>query len=234
MRGRARAQVVGGLQALVPGQAVERVELLAAWIGDVEVERLRLVDPFLPTRRCLDQPGTVDLEGGSEERLEVVGDAVDPADRAVEIFEVGDHHLVPQAARLQLMHQCCVDHGEVAGHVRFDEQVLVGRLDRLRDTANVGDGRRRRDRHGVGVAHTCLPDALAQGIPVERRGAVHVDTGARLGQEVDGIDRQDALRPQRTVKARITPAFGGKVAGRRNRVVGDRLHAGVGEGHGSV
>jgi len=54
--GAARAQVVRGLQAGVPGFAVEVVEFSAAGLGDVEVERLRLVNPFLAPRRGLDQP----------------------------------------------------------------------------------------------------------------------------------------------------------------------------------
>ena len=44
----ARAQIIGRLQPALPGETVERVELLAGRIGDVEIERLRLVDPFLP------------------------------------------------------------------------------------------------------------------------------------------------------------------------------------------
>ena len=35
---------------------------------------------------------------------------------------------------LEVAHQVGVDHGELAGQVRFDEQVLVGGLDRLADT----------------------------------------------------------------------------------------------------
>ena len=165
MRRAARAQVIGGLQAAGPRQAIERVELLAGGVGDIEVERLRLVDPFLPPRRRLDQPGAVDLERGGVERLEIIGDAVDRADAAVEIFEVVDHHLVPQPARLEVAHQKLVHDGEVAGHVGFDIEVLVGGLDRLRDAADVGDRRRRRDRHHVGVAHAGRSDALAQACP---------------------------------------------------------------------
>src|SRR5829696_3453907 len=89
MRRAARAQVIGRLQTARPGQPIERIELLAAGIGDIEVERLRLVDPFLPPRGRLDQPGAVDLEGGGIERLEVVGNAIDGADAAVEIVAVG-------------------------------------------------------------------------------------------------------------------------------------------------
>jgi hypothetical protein len=56
MRRRPRAQVIGRLQAAFPGMAIERVEFFAARIGNVEIERLRLVDPLLPARRGVDQP----------------------------------------------------------------------------------------------------------------------------------------------------------------------------------
>ena len=61
----------------MPSFAVEGVEALAAGLCDVEVERLRLIDPLLTTCRGLDQPGRFDLEGGGVERLEIVGNAVD-------------------------------------------------------------------------------------------------------------------------------------------------------------
>src|SRR5688572_27996382 len=54
-RGRAqRAQVVGRLEPADPGELVGLVELLARRARHVDVERLRLVHPFLPPRRALD------------------------------------------------------------------------------------------------------------------------------------------------------------------------------------
>src|SRR5690606_24375910 len=110
-----RAQVVGGLEALAPGPPVQRVELLPARRGHVQVERLRLVDPLLPARRGVHQPGRVELERGGVELLEVVGHPGDRAEAAVVQLELGDHVGVPQAARLEVAHQVGVDHGEVAG-----------------------------------------------------------------------------------------------------------------------
>src|ERR1700759_3368416 len=72
---RSRSQVIGGLETAISGETIERIELLAGRIGDIEVERLRLVDPFLPARRGLDQPGTVDLEGIGVYRREIVRNA---------------------------------------------------------------------------------------------------------------------------------------------------------------
>ncbi len=79
VRGRLGPQVVRGLEALVPGQPVQLVELAAARGGDVEVQRLGLVDPLLPARRGVDQPARLDLERRGVERLEVGGDPVDLA-----------------------------------------------------------------------------------------------------------------------------------------------------------
>jgi hypothetical protein len=67
------------------------------------------------------------------------------------MFEVGDHNLVLQPARFEVVHQCNVHQCEVAQHVRFDEEVLIGRLNRLIDASDVGDRRCRCDRYRVGV-----------------------------------------------------------------------------------
>ena len=83
---RARTQVIGRLQAAFPSQAVERIEPLAGGVGDIEVERLRLVDPFLPARGGLDQPGRIDLKSGRVKRQARVKDFVS---RGVELSKLG-------------------------------------------------------------------------------------------------------------------------------------------------
>ena len=131
------------------------------------------------------------------------------------------------------MDKGCVHHGEVAAHVRFDEQVLVSGFDRLRDAADVGDRRRGRDRHGVGIAHPMFRHALAQAFPIEHRRAVHLHRStAGIRQKLNGIYRQDASRPLRTFEARIAAALGSQIAGRGNGIVRNRFHAGVREGDG--
>src|SRR5687767_3924562 len=74
---RERAQVVRGLQAPQPRELVGLVELLARGAGHVDVERLRLVDPLLPARARLDEPGRVHLESGGVEAAHLLRDAVD-------------------------------------------------------------------------------------------------------------------------------------------------------------
>ncbi len=125
------------------------------------------------------------------------------ADAAVEIFEVVDHHLVPKPARLEVAHQELVHHREVAGHVGFHIEVLVGGLDRLRDAADVGDRRRRRDRHHVRVAHADGRDAARAGDPSRAScGRSIVETTARASASSSiEIDRQNALAPQRALEA---------------------------------
>ncbi len=230
--GRAGPQVVGGLAAQGPGQLVQLVQLAAVRRGHVEVQRLGLVDPFLPAGRRLDQPRAVDLEGGAEQRLDVVGDAVDRRQGTVEVLQVGDHHLVPQPAVLERPDQMGVDDGEVAGHVRLDEQVPVGWLDRLADPDDVRDGRRRRDRHHVGVAHADGDHLLPQRVPVQPGAGVLLE-GAEAtpvpAEDADRVDRQDSAAPQRPVERRIAPALGGQLGGGRDGPVRKHFHRRVGE-----
>ena len=160
------AQVVRGFEAAQPCQLVDLVEFLAGSATHVNVERLRLVDPFLAARRTFDQPRRIHLEGRRIERADFRRHAVDLGQRAVEIFHVRDHHFIPQVEALQILDQEFIGDGELAGQVRFDVEVLIGRLDALRQPGNVGDGRRRRDRDAVRVAHADLPDARAQRLPI--------------------------------------------------------------------
>src|SRR5699024_8155818 len=150
-------QVIGGLEPAHPGELVELVQFLAAGFGHVEVERLRLVQPFLPSRGGFDQPARIGLEGGGIQLFQVNGHAVDALDAAVEVLEVVDHDRIPQIQVLEVGNQVRIYHGELAGQVRFDEQVLVVGLDARRDAGDVGDGGGRGDGKAVGVAHAA-PD----------------------------------------------------------------------------
>ncbi len=95
------------------------------------------------------------------------------------------------------MDEIGVDHGELAGQVGFDEQVLVGGLDGLAHPADVGDGGGGGDGHGVGVTHAHGLHPLAQAVPVQGLAVVHLQVAAALfGQLFEGIQRQDALAPQ--------------------------------------
>src|SRR5699024_6085642 len=213
-----RTQVVGGFQATLPGQFVQFVELAPGRLGHVQVQALRLVQPFLAPRSGFHQPARVDFEGAFVLHLEVVRDAVDGLHAAVVVLEVVDHDLVPQVQRLEVFDQVRVDHGELARQVRFDVQVLVGRLDRLRYAGDVGDGRGRRNRHAVGVAHADALHALAQAGPVQRGRLVLLQVfvtiwgaAAGLAQQVDGADRQHDLIPQYALERGIGVAPFGQV-----------------------
>ncbi len=133
------------------------------------------------------------------------------------------------------MHQRGVHHGEVARHVRFDIEVLVGRLDRLRHAADVGDRRRRRDRHHIGIAHADGLDPRTQRLPVERGGTIEIKHAApRTGQIFDRIYRQDTPAPQRAVERGIAATLGGEIDRGGNGVEAQRFHALIGKGHGGV
>ncbi len=133
------------------------------------------------------------------------------------------------------MDQVRVDHGELAGQVRFDVQVLVRRLDGLRHANDVGDGRGRGDGHDVGVADAFL-DALADRRPIQGFGQVDIDVLLATGLDEDllGIQRQDALGPQRALEAGVGAALVGQVTGGLDGEVADGFHGLVGEVDGGV
>src|SRR5690606_41997505 len=93
--------------------------------------------------------------------------AVDVLPAAVEVVQVVHHHVGPQAFGLEITHQRGIHHGDLAGQVRFHEQVLVRRLDRLGHADNVGDGGGGRDGHDIAVAHAVFGDQLPYRGPVQ-------------------------------------------------------------------
>src|SRR5690606_38164601 len=130
---------------------------------------------------------------------------------------------------LEVLHQVAVDDGELARQVGLDREVAEARLDGGVHTDDVGDGGGGGDGHAVGVAHAVAGDFLAQGVPIEAAGAVHVDVAtAFLGQQVQGVGRQDALVPQRTLEAAVAAALLGEFGGRPVGVVADGFHGAVG------
>ena len=165
----------------------------------------------------------------------MLGHTIDLGQRAVEILEVGDHHVVPQVEPLQLGDQVLVDHRELAGEVRLDIDVLVFGLDRRGDTDDVGDGRRRRDGHAVGVAHAVLLDARTQAAPVHRHRLVDLDIATALvAQQFERILRHDAALPQAALVRPIAASLLGELGRRPVGVVAHRFHRAVGKGHRAV
>ena len=61
------------------------------------------------------------------------------------MFQVHDHHVIPQTQALQIAHQVAVHDGELTGQVRLNRQVAKAGLDRRVYTNDVGDGGSRRD-----------------------------------------------------------------------------------------
>ena len=73
-----------------------------------------MVDPLLPPRAGLDDPTRIDFEGRCVERAQLGRHAVDLRERAVEILEIGHHHVVPQIAGLEVAHEVLIDDGKLA------------------------------------------------------------------------------------------------------------------------
>src|SRR5277367_1936622 len=102
MGGAKRAQVISRLQTAQPSKPVGFVKLLTRNTSHIDVERLRLINPFLAARRTLDQPLRIDLECGRIKITNLIRNAVNPCQRTIKIFEIGNHYFVPQIKLLQI------------------------------------------------------------------------------------------------------------------------------------
>ena len=138
----------------------------------------RLVDPLLAARGRVDDPLVVDVEGREVVLLQVGRDRLDVLQLAVEVLQVVDQVLVPEARALEVLHEEGIQDDELAGEVGFDEEVLVGRLDAGRGAHDVRDRRGGRDGEDIAVAHAVLRD-LGRGrapSPSRRRAAPRAST----------------------------------------------------------
>ena len=193
-----------------------------------------LIKPLLPARARFHQPPRLHFEGRSIEGLEGLGHPVDFLEAAVVVLEVVDHDLVPEPGGLEVANQVGVHHGEFPREVRFHVEVLIGRLDGLGHPGDVGNGRRRRNGHHVGVPHALGPDLLPHRVPVEALRFVHLQVliAALPAEDSDGVDGENAPAPQRPFKAVVAAPLHGEIAGGLDREVADGLHGAVGEFHG--
>src|SRR6202035_861242 len=57
-----------------------------------------------------------------------------------------------------------------------------------------------------------------------------IEPTARIGKKLDRVDRQNTLRPQRSLETRILSALRGQLAGCLDRMERNRLHAEIGKG----
>lgn len=88
-----------------------------------------LVDPLLANGRALQDPGGFDFKSGLVQTLQVRRHAVDHLNRAVEVLEVREHFIVPEAKLLEVALQEVVGADKLARQVRLGVDVLVGGLD---------------------------------------------------------------------------------------------------------
>lgn len=103
--GSQRAQVIGGFQTTYPCELVKGVEL-ARRAGHVEVEALRLVNPFLPATGRLDQPARFNAKcRGISSVLMSCGIRSMGARSPSKYRQVGQHHRIPQPQPLEILHQ---------------------------------------------------------------------------------------------------------------------------------
>src|SRR5688572_18775333 len=160
-----RAQVVGRLEALLPGVQVHRAELADRRGLDEEVEGLALVEVRPARGGHVEQGAHRELPHRAVEQAQVLGDLLDLLDRALGALDELADALGPEAARLEVVHEILVDHEEVAREGLALEEVRELRLDALVAAGDRGDRGRRRDREQERVAETVLRDARLQLVP---------------------------------------------------------------------
>jgi len=76
--------------------------LFSVRLREIKVQRLAHIQPLLSAARALNQPARFNLEGSAIELFEVGRDPFDRRHAAVEVLEIVDHRLVPQAAALEI------------------------------------------------------------------------------------------------------------------------------------
>ena len=118
-----------------------------------------------------------------------------------------------------------VNDGELAGQIRFDEQIFVVRFDAGRHTDDVRNRRRRRNCHAVGIAHAVHLDARFERIPIHRDRLIDLDiTTTLLGQQFQRVIGQDATIPQRAFVRAVTTALLSKLRRSKVGVIAHRFH----------
>ena len=190
-----------------------------------EVQRLSLVDPLLATGGGVDEPLIFNREGRQVLVLDDLRNLRDVLQLAVEVLNLLHHLLTPQTQLLQIAHEVAIEFGELAGEVALHEEILVRRFDARRATHDIGNRGGRSDREDVRIAHTALGDFGADRRPVHEAATFDLDRfAALLLEQVDGVLRQQAAIPFRSLVGAVGAAFSGQIGGGVVRVVGDGFH----------
>jgi hypothetical protein len=70
-----RAQVIRGFKSAQPSQLIGFIKLLARCASHIDIERLGLINPFLPTRCRLNQPLGLNFKRGGVQVLECLAES---------------------------------------------------------------------------------------------------------------------------------------------------------------
>ena len=129
---------------------------------------------------------------------------------AVEILELVEHFIIPEAFGLEVIDELAIEDDEVPAEVTLYVEVRVVRLDAWGGSHDVRDGGGRCDGEDVTIPHAVLGDALADGAPVHFTAAWDVDFDPALVLEgVDGVLRHDAAIPFRPFVRTVGSALAG-------------------------
>lgn len=219
----------------MPGVAVHVAEALHVGFWEEEVYALTLVDPLLAACGGIDDGFVADFEDGLVLLLEVVGDAFDVGEFAVEVFELVDHVAIPEAFFFEVVDEDRIEDGEVATEVTLHKEVGVVWLDAGGGAHDVTDGGSRCDGEDVGVSHAVLGDCFAHRTPVHFTATGDFDFDSPFVFEaVDGVLREDAAIPFGAFVAVVGAALACEFAAGTISIVADRFHEFVVEVNGGI
>ena len=194
-----------------------------------------MVDPFLTTCCGIDEVFILDTKCGGVFLDEVLWDAFDCIELAVEVFHLIEHVLGPETAIFEVANEVGIEHDEVAGEITLHEEILISRLDARCGAHDVRDRRCWRDREDVGVTHTVLSDLFAEWLPVHFAGAWHFYFDATLiCEHVECVLWHEAAVPLGTFVGAVSAVLGCDIAGGFVSVVGDGFHELVVELNGGL
>lgn len=182
------AEVVGCLEALTPCGAIHVAEGFELGQGEEEIDRLGLIDPFLPTGGRLDDEVIINRENGAVAVFKLGRDGGDVFEFAIEVFELVHHFLIPEAVGLEVADKGAVEDDEFTAQVALDVEVFVVGLDAGGGAHDIRNGCGGGDGEDVRIAHALAADFFTDGSPVESGVAGNLDGDAAFFfQEVNGI-----------------------------------------------